>query len=136
MIIPVVLQIAVLAVLFGSDSGSVPDACAVSCFTAYPVGAWLALTIANTEDPIQRTVTIAAAAAQARSRTRARCSSRCWVTWCSRFLSVGWGVAAAHGVPPAVVATGVLGHLAAAGTGTALGLLCAPRSSPESGGRC
>lgn len=48
-------------------------------------------------------------------------------------LSVGWGVAAAHGAPPAVVATGVLAHLAAASTGTALGLLCARPLVPRIG---
>jgi hypothetical protein len=131
-IIPIVLQIAVLAVLFGGDPGPLPTPWAVSCLTAYPVAAWLALTIANTEDPIQRTVTIAAAGGPGPVATGTLLVALLGDLVLT-VLSVGWGVAAGHGAPPAVVATGVLAHLAAAGTGTALGLLCARPLVPRIG---
>ncbi|MCE0766493.1 hypothetical protein LWC35_26830 [Pseudonocardia kujensis] len=60
-VLPVVLQVAVLAVLFGGDPGRLPEPWGASVLTLYPIAAWLALTVAHTEDPVQRDVTVAAA---------------------------------------------------------------------------
>lgn len=131
-IIPIVLQIAVLAVLFGGDPGPLPAPWAVSCLTAYPVAAWLALAVANTEDPVQRAVTVAAAGGPgpvAAGTLLVALAGDLLLT----LISVGWGVAAARAVPAAAVVVGVLAHLAASGTGTALGLLCARPLVPRIG---
>jgi hypothetical protein len=124
-IIPVVLQVAVLAVLFGGDPGPLPTPWAASILALYPVSAWLALTLANTEDPVQRSVTVAAAGG-----TGAVAAGTLVVAGAGDLLlsvlSVAWPlVASPYTAPPAVVLGALLAHLAAGLTGTAVGFLCA-----------
>ncbi|GAA1840674.1 hypothetical protein GCM10009836_20020 [Pseudonocardia ailaonensis] len=124
-IIPVVLQIAVLAVLFGGDPGPLPTPWAASILALYPVSAWLALTLANTEDPVQRSVTVAAAGGPgpvAAGTLLVAVAGDLLLT----LLSVAWPLVATHyTVPPGVLVGALLAHLAAGLTGTAVGFLCA-----------
>jgi hypothetical protein len=53
-LLPVVAFLAVLGVLFGGDPGPPPTPWAVSALVAYPVAAWIALVVADVEDPVQR----------------------------------------------------------------------------------
>ncbi|GAA4696388.1 hypothetical protein GCM10023215_38020 [Pseudonocardia yuanmonensis] len=53
-LLPVVLQVAVLAVLFGGDPGRLPEPWGASVLTLYPVAAWLALTYWHTSPPGRR----------------------------------------------------------------------------------
>ena len=64
----------------------------VSCLTAYPVAAWFALTVANTEDLVQRSVTVVAAGGPgpvAAGTLLAALVGDLLLT----VLSVGWGAA-------------------------------------------
>jgi hypothetical protein len=124
-LLPLVLYAAVLGVLFGGDPGPAPTPWAASALAAYPVAAWLALVVANVEDPVQRTVTVAAAGGRGRVAAGTALVA----------LAGDLAVVAAAVLWPNVVThydyvtgvlwPGVLGHLACAGTGTAVGLLCA-----------
>jgi hypothetical protein len=123
-LLPIVLQLAVLAVLFGGDPGPLPTPWAASALALYPVSTWLALTIANTEDPVQRSVTVAAAGGPGPVVRGTALVALAGVVLLTA-LSVGWGVAAARGASAAHLAEGILCHLAAGATGTAVGLLVA-----------
>jgi hypothetical protein len=124
-IIPVVLQVAVLAVLFGGDPGPLPAPWAASALALYPVATWLALTVANTEDPVQRSVTVAAAGGPGPVAIGTLLVALLGDVLLS-VLSVAWPlVATPYSAPPGTVLAGVLTHLAAAITGTGVGLLCA-----------
>ncbi|MEU7816155.1 hypothetical protein [Pseudonocardia sp. NPDC049154] len=124
-VLPVVLQVAVLAVLFGGDPGRLPEPWGASVLTLYPVAAWLALTVAHTEDPVQRGVTVAAAGGFGPVAAGTLLVALAGDIGLA-VLSVAWPlVATPYSAPPAVVVTGLLAHLAAGATGTAVGLLCA-----------
>ncbi|MFC5948830.1 hypothetical protein ACFQH9_11135 [Pseudonocardia lutea] len=124
-LLPVVLQVAVLAVLFGGDPGRLPEPWGASVLTLYPVAAWLALTLAHTEDPVQRSVTVAAAGGPAPVAAGILLVALVG-DLALAVLGVGWPlVATPYTASPAVVVTGLLAHLAAGATGTAVGLLCA-----------
>jgi hypothetical protein len=123
-LLPLVLQLAVLAVLFGGDPGPLPAPWAASTLALYPVSTWLALTVANTEDPVQRSVTVAAAGGPG-PVVRGTALVGLAGTLLLTAVSVGWGVAAARGTSPAHAVEGTLTHLTAGLTGTAVGLLVA-----------
>jgi hypothetical protein len=124
-LLPLVLFAAVLGILFGGDPGPAPTPWAASALAAYPVAAWLALVVANVEDPVQRTVT--AAAAGGRGRVVA---GTVLVALAGDLVVVAVAVAWPNVVSHYDYATGVLGlgvlaHLACALAGTAVGLVCA-----------
>lgn len=124
-LIPAFLQLAVLAVLFGGDPGPLPTPWGASVLALYPVAAWLALTLAHTEDPVQRSVTVVAAGGTGpvAAGTLVVAATADLVLG---LLSVAWPlVATPYSASPAIVLTGLLAHLAAGLTGTAVGLLCA-----------
>ncbi|MCW0216068.1 MAG: hypothetical protein OJJ54_22190 [Pseudonocardia sp.] len=124
-LIPLFLHGAILAVLFGGDPGPPPAPWAASALALYPIAAWLALTVANTEDPVQRTVTVAAAGGQVPVAAGTLLVALAGDLLLA-VLSVAWPVVATgYPHPPAVLVEGLLGHLACATTGTAVGLLCA-----------
>jgi hypothetical protein len=124
-LIPIVLFGGVLAVLFGGDPGPPPAPWAASAFIAYFVAAWLAVVVANAEDPAERTATIAAAGGCGRvvagTLLVALAGDAVLVA-----MAVLWPVLVTHyAYPPAVVLTGVVAHVATTTAGTAVGLLCA-----------
>ncbi|MCU1627260.1 MAG: hypothetical protein JWP64_2209 [Pseudonocardia sp.] len=124
-LIPVFLYAAVLAVLFGGDPGPPPAPWAASALALYPIAAWLALTVANTEDPVQRTVTVAASGGHLPVAAGTLLVALAGDVVLS-LLSVVWPVVATgYPHPPGLLMEGFLGHLACASTGTAVGLLCA-----------
>jgi len=124
-LIPAALQLAVLAVLFGGDPGALPAPWGASVLALYPVAAWLALSLAQTEDPIQRSVTVVAAGGPgpvAAGTLLVAVAADLLLT----VLSVAWPlVATPYGASPATVLLGLLTHLAAGLTGTAVGFACA-----------
>lgn len=123
-LIPIVAQLAVLAVLFGGDPGALPAPWAASSLALYPVATWLAVAVANTEDPVQRSVTVAAAGGPGpvvRGTVLVAFAGVVLLT----ALSVGAGSVVAPGASAAHVVEGVLAHLAAGVAGTAVGLLVA-----------
>ncbi|MCE3551051.1 hypothetical protein LWC33_06225 [Pseudonocardia sp. RS11V-5] len=124
-VLPVVLQVAVLAVLFGGDPGRLPAPWGASVLTLYPVAAWLALTIAHTEDPVQRDVTVAAAGGVGPVAAGTLLVALAGDLGLA-VLSVLWPVVVTpYPASPSIILTGLLAHLAAGATGTAVGLLCA-----------
>lgn len=124
-VIPVFVQAVVLAVLFGGDPGPLPAPWAASALALYPISAWLGIVVANAEDPVQRTVTVAAAGGAGRvvvgTLLVALAGDLLLVA-----LSVLWPVVAtSYPHPGPVLLLGAGAHLACALTGTAVGLLCA-----------
>jgi hypothetical protein len=127
-LVPVFVYLALLAVLFGGDPGPAPALWPASALALYPISAWLAITTANVEDPVQRHVTTAAAGG-------ARVVAHGVLLVC---LLADVGLTAVSVLRPLipVVTTlypysandllgSALAHLATAGAGTAVGLLCA-----------
>lgn len=124
-LLPMLLYVGLLAPLLGSDPGSSPQVWTFTALVLCPVSCWLAVTVANTEDPVQRQVTIAAAGGPARVAVGVLVTclladavlvtiAMCWPMLTSSFA-----------FSAQVVMAGVLAHVAVAGTGTAAGLLCA-----------
>ncbi|WP_232664012.1 hypothetical protein [Pseudonocardia sp. TRM90224] len=124
-LIPCVLYAGLLAVLFGGDPGAPPAPWAASGLALYPVAAWLAVTVANTEDPVQRDVTTAAAGSP--WRVVGGLLATCLVVDVVLVaMAIVWPmIATRYEYPPQLVVAGALAHLAAAVSGTAVGLACA-----------
>ncbi|MGH3671503.1 MAG: hypothetical protein ACRDSH_12835 [Pseudonocardiaceae bacterium] len=127
-IVPLLTYGVLLAVLFGGNPGPPPAPWAASTLALYPISAWLAITTANTEDPTQRHITIAATGG--------------WLPVAGGVLltcllgdltlvaiSVLWPlipiITVTYPYPAQVLLAGALAHLTSATTGTAIGLLCA-----------
>jgi hypothetical protein len=124
-LLPLLVYAAVLGVLFGNDPGPPPGPWAASALALYPLAAWFAVIVANTEDPVQRTVTAAAAGGLGPVVTGTLLvglgGDALLVV-----LPVGWPVVLGHHpYPPSVLLLGGVAHLACASAGTAVGLLCA-----------
>lgn len=127
-LVPVFVHLAALAVLFGGDPGPAPGGWPASALLLYPVSAWLAITTANSEDPVARLVTVAAAggpAAVARGVLVACLVADVGLAAASAVRPVLPLVTHVYAYPPAELLGGGLAHLATATTGTAVGLLCA-----------
>lgn len=124
-LLPVFLYVLILAPLLNGDPGPPPRLWVVTAVVLYPVSCWLAVTIANTEDPAQRQVTIAAAGGPGRVAVGVLLT--CLIADLALVaIVVVWPmVTTAYAFPPGAVAAGVFGNLAVAATGTAVGLLCA-----------
>ncbi len=124
-LLPLLVLAGVLAVLFGGDPGPPPAPWAVSALALYPTSAWLALVVANTETPEQRTVTVASAGGPGRVAAGTLLVALAGGLLLAA-ISVVWpAVTGAHPYPPRILLLGALAHVAAAGTGAAVGLLCA-----------
>lgn len=124
-LLPLLVHAAALGVLFGGDPGPPPIPWAASAIVAYPTAAWFALVVANTEDPVQRTVTASAAGGRGAVVVGTLLVALSGALGLGA-LSVGWPVLlTAYPHPPDVVLLGALAHLATATAGTAVGLLCA-----------
>lgn len=124
-LLPVFLYALLLAPVFNGDPGPPPELWILTVLVLYPVSCWLAVTVANTEDPTQRLVTTAAAGGP--GRVAAGVLATCLLADVVLIaLAVWWPiVTTGYDFPAPVVVAGVLAHVAAATTGTAVGLLCA-----------
>jgi hypothetical protein len=127
-LMPVFAYLVLLVVLVGGQSRPPPASWAWSAGLLYPISVWLAVTVANAEDPAQRHVTVAAAGGWARMQlgvlgTCLACDAVLVVLAVLRPLVPLGGPA--HPIPASVLLLGVLAHLASATTGTSVGLLCA-----------
>lgn len=124
-VVPIIGQAVLLAVLFGGDPGPLPAPWAASALALYPIAAWLGIVVANTEDPIQRNVTVVAAGGVARVAGGVLLLAVAGDVLLS-LISVVWPmVTTTYPHPLSLVALGFGAHLACALTGTAVGLLCA-----------
>ena len=124
-LLPVFLYVLLLAPLFNGDPGPPPELWIVTVLVLYPVSCWLAVTVANTEDPVQRQVTIAAAGGPGRVATGVLLTCLLADALLAA-IAVCWPVlSTGYAFPAPVILAGTLAHLTAATTGTAIGLLCA-----------
>jgi hypothetical protein len=124
-LIPVVVYGIVLAVLLSDSVGRPPGVWPATALALYPTAAWLTLVVANIEAPAQRLVTMAAAGGSVRLVTGTvlvALAADAVLVLLSVVVPV---VRAADPYPTEAVLSGVLVHVAAASTGTAIGVLCA-----------
>ena len=124
-LLPALLALAVLGVLFGGDPGPPPAPWAASALAMYPLAAWFALIVANVEDPVQRTVTVAAAGGRA-----AVAAATLLVALTGDLVLVlgsvlGPALLTRYAHPPDTIVLGLAAHVACTTAGTAVGLLCA-----------
>ncbi|MEJ8281201.1 hypothetical protein [Pseudonocardia spirodelae] len=118
---PAVLYAGVLAVLFGGAPGPLPEPWAASALLLYPVGAWLAHALAETEDDDARTVTLSAAGGPWPVAAGVLLAATAGVAVLG-LLAVVWGVIAAWGTATTgSLLDGLLAHLVCGMTGAAVG---------------
>ncbi|GAA1238913.1 hypothetical protein [Pseudonocardia alaniniphila] len=124
-LIPVVVYGVALAVVLSDSVGRPPGVWPATALALYPTAAWLTLVVANIEAPAQRLVTMAAAGGPVRLVTGTvlvALAADAVLVLLSVVVPV---VRAADPYPAEAVLSGVLVHVAAATTGTAIGTLCA-----------
>src|SRR5690349_17461117 len=120
-LVPALLFAAVLAVLFGGDPGPLPVPWAASALLLYPVGAWLTHCLAETEDDVQRTVTVSAAGGPAPVAIGVLMASSAGVAVLS-LLALVWGtIASFSSATVGGLFDGLCAHLACGLTGVAVG---------------
>lgn len=124
-LLPLIVFGGVLAILFGGDPGAPPAPWAASVLAVYPAAAWFALIVANTEDPVQRTVTTASAGGPAAVAIGSLLVALLGDVVLAAIAVVWPLVSTPYAYPPGILVHGAVAHLAAAATGTAVGLLCA-----------
>lgn len=127
-LVPAFVYLALLGVLFGGDPGPAPGGWPATALALYPVAAWLAITTANAEDPVQRLVTVAAAggeAAVARGVLLVCLLADVVLAAAATLRPITPVLTALYPYTPAELLGGFAAHLATAATGTAVGLLCA-----------
>ncbi len=127
-LVPVFGYVALLGVLFGGDPGPAPGGWPASALALYAVGAWLAITTANTEDPVQRQVTVAAAGgpgAVARGVLLACLAADMLLAALATVRPLVPVITHVYPYSAGELVGGFLAHLATAAAGTAVGLLCA-----------
>ncbi|WP_308817922.1 hypothetical protein [Pseudonocardia alni] len=118
---PLVLYAGALAVLFGGAPGPLPAPWAASALLLYPVGAWLAHALAESEDDDSRTVTLSAAGGPWPVAAGVLIAATAGVAVLG-LLAVVWGVVAAWGTATTgSLLDGLLAHLACGITGAAVG---------------
>jgi hypothetical protein len=124
-LIPVIVYGVVLAILLSDSVGRPPGVWPATALALYPTAAWLTLVVANIEAPAQRLVTMAAAGGPVRLVTGtvlAALAADAVLVLLSVVVPV---MRATDPYPAWAVLSGVLAHVAAATTGTAIGVLCA-----------
>lgn len=124
-LIPVVVYGVVLAILLSDSVGRPPGVWPATALALYPTAAWLTLVVANIEAPAQRLVTMAAAGGPVRLVTGTLLVALAADAVLVLLSVVVPVVRAADPYPVEAVLSGVLVHVAAATTGTAIGMLCA-----------
>lgn len=132
-LIPLFLYAIVVGLLVSGDPGPPPGVWPATTLALYPAATWLALLLANAEDPAQRVVTMVAAGGPGRLA-----AGTLLAALAADAVLIGVSVTvpvlrAAEPHPPHGVLAGVVAHLAAATTGTAVGLLCARPLVPRIG---
>ncbi|MFP5022592.1 hypothetical protein [Pseudonocardia phyllosphaerae] len=118
---PAVLFAGALAILFGGDPGPLPEPWAASALLLYPVGAWIAHALAESEDDVARTVTLSAAGGPLPVAAGVLVAATTGIAALT-LLAVVWGVLAAWGTATVgILAEGILAHLSCGITGAAVG---------------
>ncbi|MDT0453497.1 hypothetical protein [Streptomyces hesseae] len=113
-----------LAVLYAVQ-GSVLPGYGASAAALLPVGVWLTLSLHNTEDPLQATVTLINAGGRLRVMLGKTCASLAGVLALGGAALIWPMVSSGRLHTPADLATGLMAHLICALTAVALGTCCA-----------
>lgn len=122
---PAVLYAGFLAILFGGAPGPLPEPWAASALLLYPVGAWLAHAVAETEDDTARTVTLSAAGGPLPVAVGVLLAATAGIAALG-LVAVVWGVVATWGTATTGgLLAGLLAHLACGITGAAVGTVFA-----------
>ena len=119
---PVLAYLLVAAVVFGGDPGTALPAYSIVAVVLYPVGAWVAVTCANAEDPVLRAVTVVSAGGWRKVGAAVTALASVVVV----VLAVLGTVIPAiiHRYSVAEMSAGVSGQLIAGLAGVVLGVLC------------
>ncbi|MEQ3554522.1 hypothetical protein WIS52_28985 [Pseudonocardia nematodicida] len=118
---PAVLYVGALAILFGGTPGPLPAPWAASALMLYPVGAWLAHALAESEDDTARTVTLSAAGGPLPVAAGVLLAATAGVAALG-LVAVVWGVVAAWGTATTgSLLDGLLAHLTCGIAGAAVG---------------
>ncbi len=125
-LVPLLAYLAAVAVLMGGGPGPPPQPWAASAGLLYPISAWLAITVSNTEESVGRQATVAASGGW--WRLQAGVLLTCLVgdavlMACAVLRPLVPLGSVSYAYSARMVLVGVLVHVAAAGTGTALGLV-------------
>ncbi|AXX29534.1 hypothetical protein KCV87_09330 [Actinosynnema pretiosum subsp. pretiosum] len=121
---PVLLLLAVLAMLYAGDAGEAPQSYIGSSALLYPVSVWLAVVVAGTEDPVRHAVTTTAAG-WARTRVGVALAALVWACGAAVVGTLAPVLTQPRPYPPLVVLTGLAANLVCAVAGVGVGLLCA-----------
>ncbi|ANY06223.1 hypothetical protein [Pseudonocardia sp. HH130630-07] len=118
---PAVLYVVFLAILFGGGPTALPEPWAGSALLLYPVGAWLAHALAESEDETTRTLTLSAAGGPLAVAAGVLLAATAGIAALG-LVAVVWGVVAAWGTATTgILLDGLLAHLACGITGAAVG---------------
>lgn len=132
-VLPAIVFVVLLVVLVAHDRSAAPGPWPVTVLAHYATGAWLALAAADTEDPDQRAVTTAAAGGAGAVVAATVVGILALEVPLAVLGATLPAVLAPAGFPTSAVVAGLLAHLAAAVTGTAVGLLAARPLVPRVG---
>ncbi|GAA2676542.1 MULTISPECIES: hypothetical protein [Actinosynnema] len=122
---PVLLLLAVLAMLYAGDAGEAPQAYIGSSALLYPVSVWLAIVVAGSEDPVRHAVTVTASGGWARARVGVALAALVWACGAAVLGTLVPVLTQSRPYPAAVVLTGLAANLVCAVAGVGVGLLCA-----------
>lgn len=123
--LPGVVFVVLLVVLVAHDRSAAPGPWPVTVLALYATGAWLALAAADTEDPGQRAVTTAAAGGAGPVVAATVVGILGLEVPLAVLAAVLPAVLTPSGFPTTAVVAGLIAHLAAVVTGTAVGLVAA-----------
>jgi hypothetical protein len=118
---PALAYLALLAILLGDSPGPPEPVLAVSAGALLPIGCWLAIALADAEEPAQRQVTLAHAGSRGRLTAGIAAAA---VLGCGGMAAaaMAWAAVSHGGYPAGALGVGALAHLACGCTGTAVGL--------------
>jgi hypothetical protein len=121
---PVLLYIALIAVLTGSDSGPLVPVYATCSVAMFVCSAWLTVALLNTEDPVGRGILVVAAGA-----SRAVLGAAVWLAFVAVVVMAGVGLgyplmSGSHASDGADLVVGIVALLTCGVMGMAVGLAC------------
>lgn len=119
---PLLLLGAVVTVLYSGSPSSLLEEYAVTAVALYPIGAWIGLAVLNTEDDVQRDLTVVAAGGAARVAT-AKLLAAHLVVAVLAFVLVGLSIALGRATGPLRLdpVIGLAAHLICGACGVAVG---------------
>lgn len=119
-----VLCFVIIEAIIDANTGSVLPTYAASAAVLLFIATWLAIVVANNEDPVQREVTVVAAGSHARVRVANLMTAYLAAVLLGLVGLIGPPLASSQGVRPRDLAAGAVAHAVTALAGVVLGTLC------------